>query len=137
MSRYSQVYRDMGAGELGKAVLQYSHSACDTARHSALRHGACAHDTTVCARRYAAMRAAQRTGGRTWHTATIRPLGLRHGTYALRYGLLGTHDTMLGRLRHCHARVACVHRLSCGYAPVFDSVLFLSHFLGTIHEHCS
>ena len=32
VSRYSQVYRDMGAGEIGKAVLQYSHCTCNTAQ---------------------------------------------------------------------------------------------------------
>ena len=111
----AQLYCDQ-VREIGKVVLQYSHCTCDMAQ--ALGVGA---------------RKRRRVGGGEqgrWALGMREPgkqeccMGgtarrgereaLRHGAYALRYGRLGTHDTMLARLRHGHARAAWALHVRAG-----------------------
>ena len=82
-------------------------------------------------------RAAQR-GRRGAHGAGARGA---QGRATLRHGRLGGHDTASARAWAC----LCTPRCAAGPAGCvlgapslfLDSVLFLSHFLGTVNENCS
>ena len=103
---------------------------CDTAAR-ALRHGRWGAAT----RRWGAGHEARTRSAATWQ------LSLRHGQ-----GL--GHDTAGSRPQHCHGAQPWA-RLGASWASwvfcapglvfdlVFDSVLFLSHRLDPVHEHCS
>ena len=110
------------------------------------------HDTTLARAalrpRYGAGRAGRagagaqaEARGACGRDATIRQLSLRHGQ-----GL--SHDTAGSRPRYGHgvrpwARLGASWASFGARAPdsvfdlVFDSVLFLSHRLDPVHEHCS
>ena len=66
---------------------------------------------------------------------------LRHGSLVLQHDRLGGHDTTTARAWACLCVPGCAAGpVGCalGAPSLFlDSILFLSHFLGTVHEHCS
>ena len=106
----------LGAGTRGTARTQRRAGTRRRARHDAgltgARHGACRSTT----------RGAQ-------------------GRAALRHGRLVCHDTATTHAWACLCAPGCAAGLaSCalGAPSLFlDSLLFLSYFLGTVHEHCS
>ena len=65
---------------------------------------------------------------------------LQHGILTLRHGRLGGHDMATARAWACPCALGCAAGPGCALGVpslFFYLVLFLSHFMGTVHEHCS
>ena len=72
------------------------------------------------------------------HGAGARVCALRLGRLGLRHGTTECHDTALTRAAWAHLGTQAGQGVHLCTQLVFGlSALFLSHCLGTVHEHCS
>ena len=134
MVAIQKLYRDQGKLEMrllgcdraNQAMTRQPgvlHSACDTAL-GRLRHGAGAPVTRRWGACDTAINACDTAGGHGQDMAaapTTRPCAREPGRAYAHLGVLAES-------------AGCAH---CALVQFFDLVLFLSHYLDTVHEHCS